>query len=141
MPFLNLTQAAKAAGVSRTTLYKKIKNGSLSTVKDMAGNKAVDTSELLRVFGNLRGLSSTSTEGERNNGQGLGMVDGDSVQGGIIQALREQLAVVSKELGDCKDREKRLLSLLETKLLTTSQQGKVEPTKAGKPAKKKKGKK
>lgn len=43
---LTVTEAAKAAGVSRTTIYEKIKDGELSRV-----NGKIDTAELLRVFG------------------------------------------------------------------------------------------
>jgi len=47
---LTVTESAKAAGVSRTTIYEKIKDGELSRV-----NGKIDTTELLRVFGTLSG--------------------------------------------------------------------------------------
>jgi hypothetical protein len=54
MALVNLTEAAKLAGISRVTLYKKyIKPGILSVVSDDRNRPAVDTSELLRVFGKL----------------------------------------------------------------------------------------
>jgi len=54
MALVNLTEAAKLAGISRVTLYKKyIKPGILSVVSDDRNRPAVDTSEILRVFGKL----------------------------------------------------------------------------------------
>jgi hypothetical protein len=49
MAIVNITKAAKLAGVTRTTIYKKLSAGELSKV---SGGK-IDTSELERVFGPL----------------------------------------------------------------------------------------
>lgn len=50
---LNLTQAAEAVGITRKTLYKHLSNGKLSTVRDAAGRRCVDVSELIRVYGKV----------------------------------------------------------------------------------------
>ena len=42
-----MTKAAKEWGVSRTTIYQKVNDGELSRTAD----KKIDTSEMLRVFG------------------------------------------------------------------------------------------
>ena len=44
---ISLTKAAKEWGVSRTTIYQKVKDGELSRTAD----KKIDTAEMLRVFG------------------------------------------------------------------------------------------
>lgn len=44
---ISVTKAAKEWSVSRTTVYEKINNGELSRTSD----KKIDTSEMLRVFG------------------------------------------------------------------------------------------
>ena len=55
MAQVNITQAAKLAGVSRTTLYNTyIRSGQITVSKDKNGNKQVDTSEWIRVFGELQ---------------------------------------------------------------------------------------
>ena len=62
MAQVNITQAAKLAGVSRTTLYNTyIKSGQITVSKDKSGNKQVDTSELIRVFGELQTEQLDST--------------------------------------------------------------------------------
>ena len=53
MPKLNISQAAKMTGKTRTTIYKKIKSGELSAELGIDGNRLIDTAELLRVFGDL----------------------------------------------------------------------------------------
>jgi excisionase family DNA binding protein len=48
-----VTEAAKLAGVTRRTIYRYIKQGKLSTVVTGSDSAQIETSELLRVFGNL----------------------------------------------------------------------------------------
>ena len=58
MPKVTITEAAKLAGVSRAHLYNKyIKNGLISVSKDHRDRPFIDTSELLRVFGELSNTS------------------------------------------------------------------------------------
>ena len=65
MALVNLTQAAKLAGISRTTLYNTYINpGVINLSKDKQGNKQIDTAELLRVFGELQAEQLDNT-GER----------------------------------------------------------------------------
>lgn len=54
MAKLNLSQAAKIVGRNRTTLWRHINNGKLSIERDRDGNPLVDTSELLRVYGEMK---------------------------------------------------------------------------------------
>jgi len=50
---LNVSQAAKAASVSRGTIYHRIKKGSLSSEKGDDGRTYIQVAELQRVFGSL----------------------------------------------------------------------------------------
>lgn len=63
MATVSVTQAAKLAGISRSTLYRKyINTGQISVQSDRDGKKQIDTSELLRVFGTLTQLPDTSCD-------------------------------------------------------------------------------
>ena len=54
MATVNITQAAKLAGISRSYFHRKyVKTGLISISTDTNGKKEIDTSELLRVFGKL----------------------------------------------------------------------------------------
>ena len=61
MPKLNISEAARAAGVSRPVIYKKIKNGELTSEPGEQGGKLIDTAELIRVFGELATPGEVST--------------------------------------------------------------------------------
>lgn len=50
---LNLTQAAKAIGVTRRTLYNHINQGKVTASRDEKNNPVIDVSELIRVYGNV----------------------------------------------------------------------------------------
>ena len=50
MPMMTLPAAAKAAGVSRTTIVRKIKEGRLSATIDDDGSQVIDPAELSRVY-------------------------------------------------------------------------------------------
>lgn len=54
MAKLNLSQAAKVVGKNRVTLWRHINAGKLSAERDRDGNPFIDTSELLRVYGELK---------------------------------------------------------------------------------------
>ena len=51
MSKLNISQAAKQWGKSRQTIYNYLEQGKLSGDVDNEGSTHIDTSELLRVFG------------------------------------------------------------------------------------------
>ncbi len=55
MAKVNISEAARMAGKSRSHLYEKyINTGAITVESDREGRKLIDTSELLRVFGPLR---------------------------------------------------------------------------------------
>ena len=51
MAKLTVVQAAKAGWPSRQTIYRKVRSGELSAEPDANGTAVIDTSELIRVFG------------------------------------------------------------------------------------------
>lgn len=50
---LNLTQAAKAVGLTRRTLYNHINQGKVTASRDGKNNPVIDVSELIRAYGNV----------------------------------------------------------------------------------------
>ena len=116
MPILTITEAAKAAGISRPTLYRRIKSGQLSTVKQPDGTKGIDSAELLRVFGTLR----TVTDHAANNGQH----EMDKVLHERIKGLERESELLLREnellraqLANAENEKNRLLGLLEQRSL------------------------
>ena len=54
MALVNLTEAAKMVGKTRQTMHRYVKQGKLSVKRDAKGLPQVDTSELIRVFGDIK---------------------------------------------------------------------------------------
>lgn len=54
MASVNLSEASRLVSKSRTTIWKYINNGKLSIARDHRNRPFVDTSELIRVFGEIK---------------------------------------------------------------------------------------
>ena len=109
MTILSMTQAAQQAGISRSTLYRNIKQGRLSVTTQANGTRGIDTSELQRCFGPLQGETSQMTHSSTPSD---------------ITVLQERCAMLEQqvdwlrtELADAKDEKRQLLRVLETRLL------------------------
>lgn len=64
MAKLNITQAAKAVGISRQTMNEHLKTKNISVDRSNPKKPLIDTSELLRVYGSLQ---SPDTKPRRQN--------------------------------------------------------------------------
>jgi ubiquinone biosynthesis protein UbiJ len=64
MALLSISAAARAAGKDRGTIQRFINSGKLSVTKDATGKQQVDTSELLRVFGELKNDAAAGVAAE-----------------------------------------------------------------------------
>ena len=105
MPLHNLTVAARLAGVSRSTLARAVRSGKLSTTTNDRGDRCVDQSELLRVFGPLRGVSESGDHS---------LTSHDRVTDTLVTLLQEQLRLAQDREREGRDRETQLLALLAT---------------------------
>lgn len=54
MAKVNLSKAAILVGKNRTTIWRHVNSGKVSIERDRDGNPMVDTSELIRVYGELK---------------------------------------------------------------------------------------
>ena len=96
MAQVSISEAARLAGISRGGLYKSYLNkGVVSVSTDSAGKKFIDTSELLRVFGELKGDSSELSPSEQKYTGTLSpekpQENGETAQDVEIKMLREQV--------------------------------------------------
>ncbi|PMG73004.1 hypothetical protein BCU84_19495 [Shewanella sp. 10N.286.51.B7] len=62
MAKVNLSQAAKLVGKNRTTIWRHISTGKLSIERDRDGLPLVETSELIRVYGELQPVATPKNE-------------------------------------------------------------------------------
>lgn len=111
---LSVREAAERVGVTRQTIFKKIKDGELSATIDHRGNKQVDITELLRVYGQLQSndsQQSTTVNKVRQSKQspqdaGLQLELERSKM--LLQMKDRELQLAQERIGELKARESEL---------------------------------
>ena len=131
MAILTPTQAAKAAGIGRSTLYRYLNEGRISATQHPRGGRGIDTAELERVFGPLEQIGTTRNVPSEHSERTKGQPETSREWGETHTFLRQQVLFLEQELVAAREERNRLLTLLEQKML---------PKPAGKPGKKKKRK-
>ena len=131
MTILTPTEAAKAAGIGRSTLYRYLSKGKLSATQHPKGGRGIDTTELERVFGPLEQVDTTQDIPLKHSECTQGETKTSQDWGGTNEFLRQQVLFLEQELVAAREERNRLLSLLEQKML---------PKPVSKPGKKKKRK-
>jgi len=94
MAGVSISEAARLVKVSRPTIYKMINTGKLSytsVVKQGKEVKAIDTSELIRVFGALPGVADGVND--------VVKIDSDAtpVNSPVLQDLQHKIALLEIE--------------------------------------------
>jgi hypothetical protein len=114
MTLLSTNDAARVAGISRRSIQRAIKEGRLSATTDGDGNRVIDTSELIRVYGELRRVADEPAT----------MTHSVATEATLIAVLQDQLQHAQDQLEQvmrqAHEREQqtqqekaRLLALLE----------------------------
>jgi hypothetical protein len=98
MAKLTISEAIRQSGVGRTQFYSKYIKLGLISVSVSNGKKFIDTSELLRVFGELKGkqTSNSSEQTEENSTE-------QAVVNNFEQT--EQIRLLQVQLTEAKQRE------------------------------------
>lgn len=108
----SINEAAKLVGRSPKTIYRLVKQGFLSSTLDENRKKQIDTSELIRVFGQLRPDRET-----RENPETISMSQREIPDATMRIALLEVQLNHARELLESKDAQiqtlNRALLLLE----------------------------
>ena len=120
MAKVTVTEAARLAGIARQHLYRAyINTGKMSIDKDFNGRPVVDTSELVRVFGELKG--SFDDDGKRHK-ETVEKANINMVSHNEIDAKDEVIALLKQELEESKAREKEILEKADARELWLRQQ-------------------
>lgn len=94
MAKVNISEAAKMVCKSRSHLYEKyINTGAITVESDREGRKVIDTSELIRVFGDLVYGDNTKDIIEDSRGH-----DRNSQKDSVISALQSENEVLREYL-------------------------------------------
>lgn len=100
MARVSISEAARLASVSRPTIYKLLKSGELSytsVVKHGKAVKAIDISELMRVFGALEAASERKSDAVKFDGEST------QVNSDFLLSLQHQVALLQAENAGLKD--------------------------------------
>lgn len=104
MAMVTVSEAARLVGLARQNLYKNyIAKGKISVDRDRMGNPKIDTSELVRVFGEIRmtnDMSSKIEEVTEND-------SGDSELSALSQAKDQVIAALRLQVEAAMEREKK----------------------------------
>ncbi len=116
MAILSISEASKAAGISRQSMYNHIKNGTVSVTVDNAGKKGIDPSEILRVFGEIKPIAQGAALGDEKTAppdQSAAIIaELRAENSGLktrITDLSDHIQTLKAELAAAKEREIRLL--------------------------------
>jgi hypothetical protein len=105
MAKVTISEAARLVGVARQNLYKNyINEGKISIERDHLGKPKIDTSELIRVFGEIR---MTPENTEKNQSVTYEKDSYDNVIPSSIQAKDEVIATLRSQLDAAADRERK----------------------------------
>lgn len=99
MAKVNLSQAAKLTGKNRTTIWRHIHSGRLSIERDRDGLPFVDTSELIRVYGELEPIATGNNEKKPHQAT----YDYDDLIA-IVELLRKEQAEMKAEIENLTNR-------------------------------------
>lgn len=97
MATVTISEAARLSGKSTKTLYRMASQGRLSVSLDENGAKIVETSELVRVFGRLRGQNESRATLNESHGESQNETS-ETVNISILEARIKALedAIVAK---------------------------------------------
>lgn len=130
MAQVSISEAARLTGKSRKTLHTYISNGKLTKVTDTQGKPKIDTSELIRVFGEL--VTPKETAASQCNFSPEVTPNTVTINDAEIERLKQEVSFL-KELLIEKDKRnddlKHALLLIESKLPTTPEPVAPEPVK------------
>jgi len=113
----SLAQAAKAAGKSKPTLVRAIKNGKLSAARNDDGSYTIDPAELARVFPLPGAIAGRMLQHGPPNGAG----DTAGVSAGEVEGLRLLVKAHEETIRDLRQQRDRAQEQLTVALRITDQ--------------------
>ena len=125
MAILTLTEASRATGIARSTLYGYIQRGKLNVTSHPRGGRGVDTVELEQLFGPLKQTEAPQDTPVENakTAKKTGTtkkartvkkkVDASQKRDEAVGLLHQQVKLLEQELADVKER----LGVLEQRSL------------------------
>ena len=105
-----LTTAARATGVSRSTIHRAVKSGKVSAVKNEEGEYRIDPAELHRVYPAIperpkdADLKQSETRSDTDDGMASKLLDLVTEQKDELATARAKQNALAKELKETQER-------------------------------------
>lgn len=112
MAKVSVAEAAKLTGKSAKTIYRHIETGKLSSSQNNNGSKSIDTSELQRVYGNIKIRNENVMDSQMSELENLN----DNQVRQLLQQENEILKKLLNEKESHIDSLKQALVLIEHKV-------------------------
>ena len=109
MALLTIAQAARTAGVARSTIYSHLRSGKLLATRITTGERRIDTSELARVYGPV----GPTTQSDVVSSTPLEV----AILQARIEALEAQNRLLRDELQAGREEKAKLLDVISQGLL------------------------
>lgn len=120
MAQVSISEAARLTGKSRKTLHTYISTGKITKVTDTQGKPKIDTSELIRVFGNL--IITQETDKSQCNISQQVTAETVTIHTQEVALLKQEVALLRELLAEKDKRNedlKHAMLLIESKLPAT----------------------
>ena len=109
MALLTIAQAARTAGVARSTIYSHLRSGKLSAIRTPTGERRIDISELTRVYGTV----GYTTQPDVASPTPLDV----ALLQARIEALEDQNKLLRDEVQASREEKAKLLDVISQGLL------------------------
>ena len=109
MTLLTIAQAARTAGVARSTIYTHLRSGKLSATRIPTGERRIDTRELARVYGPV----GHNTQSDAVSPASLDV----AILQARIEALEAQNRLLRDEVQAGREEKAKLLDVVSRGLL------------------------
>ncbi|MDF9912635.1 UNVERIFIED_ORG: hypothetical protein OKW14_004660 [Pantoea brenneri] len=96
MAWHSVRQALELTGKARSTLYRDMAKGRVSYRSEADGGRSLETSELIRVYGELRQVEHDESDTKRQPNETANIAIAELVS--EIRALREEVTELKTEL-------------------------------------------
>lgn len=93
MAWVSVRQAMELTGKGRSSLYRDMAKGRVSYRSESDGGRSLDTSELMRVYGELKPSETTGRDTQRQ---------GDETNNGVMKDLISEMKAFREEVSGLK---------------------------------------
>ncbi len=133
MANLTAAQALKVLDISKATLYRDINSGKVSVDIDEKGRKVIDTSELIRAYGELKSPETNETVSRNSSMKPRETDETVSFLKQEIEFLKRENKQLEEDREERRERERELREIIKNQTLLLPKPEEPQPRPQQKP--------